>query len=555
MDRTPSQAPDPAREAALARLAAGLLGTSPEALAKSGIRATAVRPGGEELVVDLGLPEDVTLTLRFRTRDDAQPAYVRTAHLDLSFSASAQNALVPKLFARMVRTLAAVDLNNLRDLAGDLAKAPAAPGSRDRAAEASDEIVLEGTFGGVRLADSFGDNACGMMGALDVLSEVRADLAIVVHGDRGCLPLGGGGDCRTFSSDMRDLDVVGGGESRLEAAVRAVLAFRDTLPEAIVVVSTCLSELIGDDLEDTAARIEAEHGVPVVPVRATGLRPIKPVVVARRCIGALSSRFLPRVADVGDEVAFAGYPDVDGVFLPELRSVLASTGVPFGSIWPEDGLKGLAGLARARCVFFPERAALGPIVKRLEDAGGREVVEHRAPVGVAVSGAFYRAIGARMGRAEAVEGAITRLEADAAVRVARFRERHAGRRVAACFGDNREGTATVSSVHLGIGYVPFLVELGLTPVLVSLTHETAARKAQVEWLARSLGAAPDVYVHRTPDAIVPLLREARVDLAVNENCHKHRIDAAGVAYLRLREFLPGFNGAVRAIDAIESVLS
>ncbi|MBM4394180.1 MAG: radical SAM protein [Deltaproteobacteria bacterium] len=535
------------------QLACMLLGTTAEALARGGLSATSFRRNDDGLAVGVAGPGGFEAVLQVAPRDDTKPAYLRTPALNVSYSGGPAEGLLPKLLARVVR---AVGDRPFADLAAAwdraAAAAPPAPSpAGDPAAPAAPDLPLE---------ESFGDTACGMMGAVDVIKEVPSDIAVVVHGDRGCLPTPEGASAPACTSDMREIDVVGGGEARLLDAVRATLALGRSRPAAVVLVGTCLSEMIGDDLDEVAARAEAEHGLPVVPIRATGLQPLRPVEVARRVHGALAARFLtpmPRAEEIG----LVGYPDDErGRFHSEVRGVLAGAGVAVGGVWPRGGLDGLRRLAAACVVLAPERVAHGPLLDRLdalregENRPGPEVAVAAAPFGLSATLAFYREVAIRMGKEDAVRSRAEGEAARAAARVERFRGRHAGLRVAVSFGNNRKGTGAQTTVHLGVGYVPFLVELGLEPVLVALTGESDAQAAKVRALAGRLGASAEVHLHRRPEGLVPVLAGGRFSLATNESCQKHFVDAAKVPYLHFMRIEPGFGGMMRSIDAIEAAI-
>ena len=560
----------PAGDSARSALVARLLGTTRESAERAGLRCPAVRVADGAVEIVLEGSGGLALTVRVGPRDDARPAYVRTRLLDLSYAtrgAPVEGAIIPRLFARMARALADVGMDAL--LAG-LGEGPVAD-VRVRVPVPAPASVPRET-----IDDLSGDLACGMMGAVAVLQEIPSKIAVLITGDRGCVPPSDGPWLRVFTADLRDIDVIRGAEARIrEAAAWVVermgegppLPVSRTLPRApgveagsgrglaLVMISTCLSEMIGEDLAQAAAAVEAAHGIPVVAIRAHGLEPLRPAAVAARVHKALAARFVgtPGAAPAG--IARVGYPDPGGELGREVRGIAAAAGIVLGPCWPDDGLDGLARLGDAAVVLAPDRGPCGPMLARVESLGACRVVIHPAPYGLTLARSFFRELGERAGRAAQVAAATAdRVEA-ATARVAAFRARHEGRRVAVCFGANRKGTSFASTVHLGIGYVPLLLDVGLVPVLVCLPGGSGVERSEVERLAARLGAAPDVFVHCTPEALPGILREARVDLAVNEDCQKHHVDAAGVPYAWYREFRTGFDGFHRTLDLLEVLLT
>ncbi len=128
-----------------------------------------------------------------------------------------------------------------------------------------------------KLCRSRGGESCAFDGAAIVLMPI-ADAAHVVHGPLSCCGIsyqGRGvhstaGDFhrRGFSSALSELDIVYGGERRLETVVREVVEREH--PAAVFVYGTCVTGLIGEDLDAVCARLASELWVPVIPVNAPG---------------------------------------------------------------------------------------------------------------------------------------------------------------------------------------------------------------------------------------------------------------------------------------------
>ena len=542
------------------RFTATLLGAPIEALDKAGVAPREVRLDQARVLVSLATAGDTTLTIELSARDDDSPAFLRTAHIDLSYRVEGKEAgrLASGLLKRLSKRLAPAKM----DLVLSAFEEGRASMETEVAAEAAlglpeddDGDTAESPFGDAALARSVGDVACGMMGAVDVLTDLSSDLVVLVHGDRGCLPLRDVADkSPVYTSDLGEIDVVSGGEARLAESVDAILAGRSA-PEAVVLVSTCLAEMIGEDLGAVARELEARHEVPVVPIKATGLQPLRPVEVANRVQGALAKRFLPAAGEPRDEVGLVGYPDHMLRFHREVARHLSAVEVGLGGVWPYDGLAGMRRLMDARFILTPERVTMRALLGRVEKLGGPPVHIQRAPFGLEGSRAFYGEIGRRMDREGALREALATADQEASARVSEFRARHEGARVAVSFGSNRKGTSVSNTTHLGLGYVPLLLELGLHPVLIALTDDSDAQRARMDRLAARIGIDGGAHVHRTPEMLTDILGQVDVRLAINEDCQKHWVDAAGVPYLHFRDIDAGYQGISRAIDHLEVILS
>jgi nitrogenase molybdenum-cofactor synthesis protein NifE len=107
-----------------------------------------------------------------------------------------------------------------------------------------------------------------------------ADAAHLVHGPMTCL--GTSWETRAtktswqgrdltqvgFTTDVSLNDVVFSGEEKLSDAIDYIMEHYS--PEAVFVYSTCVTALIGDDIDLICKQAEEKHAVPMVPVHAPG---------------------------------------------------------------------------------------------------------------------------------------------------------------------------------------------------------------------------------------------------------------------------------------------
>jgi nitrogenase molybdenum-cofactor synthesis protein NifE len=132
------------------------------------------------------------------------------------------------------------------------------------------------------LAGSVSQRACVFCGSRVVLYPI-ADAVHLIHGPVGCAAytwdirgsLSSGPELHrlSFSTDLRESEVIYGGEKKLYAAlVELITAYR---PKAAFVYATCIIGLIGDDVQAVCRRVEEEQGIPVIPVHSEGFRGTK----------------------------------------------------------------------------------------------------------------------------------------------------------------------------------------------------------------------------------------------------------------------------------------
>ena len=138
------------------------------------------------------------------------------------------------------------------------------------------------TCGKHSLAGTVSQRACVFCGSRVVLYPI-ADALHLIHGPIGCAAytwdirgaLSSGPELHrmSFSTDLREKDVIFGGEMKLDAALGELI---DTFkPKAAFVYSTCIVGIIGDDVAAVCRKLEKEKGIPVLPVHSEGFKGTK----------------------------------------------------------------------------------------------------------------------------------------------------------------------------------------------------------------------------------------------------------------------------------------
>lgn len=129
------------------------------------------------------------------------------------------------------------------------------------------------------VAGAMSQRGCVYNGARVVLNPIT-DALHLVHGSIGCAAytcdirgsLTSGPETYRlgFSTDMREIDVIFGGEEKLYRSLRELIEEYD--PPAAFVYSTCIVGIIGDDLRAVCDKVARETGIPVIPVQSEGFK-------------------------------------------------------------------------------------------------------------------------------------------------------------------------------------------------------------------------------------------------------------------------------------------
>ncbi|MBM4395564.1 MAG: hypothetical protein FJ087_07735 [Deltaproteobacteria bacterium] len=406
---------------------------------------------------------------------------------------------------------------------------------------------------------------CAMTGYAFVLAGSDPGIALVIFGERDCANAFPRLDPRfsalprwnVWSAGLRETDVVAGAaEERLRGCLREVAASRPA-PRIVLVLSTCVADVVGADPGPVCAAVEAETGVRIVPAAAGGIRPRTQIGVADEVATLLLDELGRRDAAPDPKaVALVGYPtgrapdpSLDPrTFRAEAAGVLAGLGLRLAACVPEGAaLADWEALPGAGVVAVPDRAALPGLIERL-DRPGCVVAEVPVPVGVEAADAFHAAVAAACRvPAAPVQGLPSRaLAADA---IAAARARLSGRRLAYGIGSHHNFRAG----HLaweGLGDLPLFRSLGFEVDLVVQERDTPEARARIERGLAAAGLDLPYHLFREPAVLAPVLRAGRFDVAYLSDFLADQAVAAGVPIVPLGRIRPGYAGAADACGEV-----
>lgn len=143
------------------------------------------------------------------------------------------------------------------------------------------------------IAGTVSQRACVYCGARVVLNPVT-DAFHIVHGPIGCASytwdirgsLSSGPEIyrNSFSTDIREHEVIFGGEKKLSAAIDEIVRqYSASPPKVIFVYATCIIGVIGDDIDAVCKAAERQYDIRVIPVKSPGFAGNKSVGYKAAC--------------------------------------------------------------------------------------------------------------------------------------------------------------------------------------------------------------------------------------------------------------------------------
>ena len=146
----------------------------------------------------------------------------------------------------------------------------------------SNDFCCQGDGGGIScekesISGSVSQRACVYCGARVVLNPIT-DAFHIIHGPIGCSSytwdirgsLSSGSDLfrNSFSTDLKERDIIFGGTEILAKAIDEVVEKHQA--KLIFVYATCIVGVIGDDIEAVCRAAREKYQIEVIPVKASG---------------------------------------------------------------------------------------------------------------------------------------------------------------------------------------------------------------------------------------------------------------------------------------------
>jgi nitrogenase molybdenum-cofactor synthesis protein NifE len=397
------------------------------------------------------------------------------------------------------------------------------------------------------LAGSVSQRACVFCGARVVLNPVT-DAVHLVHGPIGCASytwdirgsLSGGSEMyrNSFSTDMKERDVVFGGEKKLAACIDEIAELRS--PPAIFVYATCVTGMIGDDIVAVCKDASRRHGIDVIPVESSGFISGNKVVGYRAAALALMQLIRPKEGETVEKTRklnFLGEYNLGGEMWL-VKSYLAEMGIEINVAFTGDSTVAALRQAPGACLNLVQcTGSMHWVAMQLEKEFGIPFMDvnffgaENTAESLRKIAWFYDdpAITAR------TEALIARETARIRPQIEGYRKRLAGKRAAIYVGGAYKAVAIIRQLR----------ELGMEIVL---TGTQTGQKEEYATIAGLLDKGAVVVDDTNPAEIERFLVEMKVDVmagGVKERVLAYKLGVGFVDHNHDRkECLAGFEGAV-----------
>lgn len=396
---------------------------------------------------------------------------------------------------------------------------------------------------------------CAFDGASIALVPIT-DAAHLVHGPIACAgnSWGSRGSLSSgpllykmgFTTDLSENDIIFGGEKRLYKAIQEVQ--QRYQPAAIFVYSTCVTALIGDDLDAVCQKATEKTGLPIVPVNSPGF--IGSKNLGNRVAGESLLEYVVGTAE----------PDYTTPFDINLIGEYNIAGELWGvlPLFEKLGIRVLAkitGDARYREVAYAHRAKLNVMIcskalinmgRKLEERYGIPYIEESF-YGVDDMNRCLRNIAARLGDS-ALQERVERLIAEETAKLDRalapYRERLRGKRVVLYTG----GVKSWSIISAA-------KDLGMQVVATSTKKSTEEDKARIKDL---LGKDGIMLEKGNAQELLRVVEKTKADMLIAGGRNQYTALKARIPFLDINQErhhpYAGYIGMVEMAKELEEAL-
>lgn len=414
---------------------------------------------------------------------------------------------------------------------------------------------------------------CSYQASTQLLMRMQGRMAVVIHSDRDCsnvLPKTGGflqseDGYRFLCTNMKEDELVTGqGNAKLRRSIELVNEAQH--PELIIVLSTCPTVMIGDNVKNVVRKAGKDLGVNVVAEMTNGLKPKSPAEVVDNLYTLLCRGARPAAADLDLE----GRVNLVGIDLApaerrEIEAGLQGLGLTLNVVLNERAsLDQFLGVADAKWNLHPGPYMMLEFDAQCRSKHGQEPIEVPLPFGVAATDRFYATIADATGRAPLAGGgplAEVRDAARAAIDAYREplharvqRERQRPPRCAFNIGSFRSFDLR-RLAHEEMGEMPWIDELGFDRTLFIQGPQDAANRARTAQVLAELGIDTPFVMFPDPGSLAKHITPGEYDVFIGADFLADQLSKLNLPLLDKTRLGIGY-GAVRAnLDQLDAAMN
>lgn len=396
---------------------------------------------------------------------------------------------------------------------------------------------------------------CAFDSAMITLVPIT-DAAHVVHGPSGCATSAWGNSSSLssgsmvqklrFTSDVDENDIIFGGAKKLYKGILELE--RRYKPAAVFVYSTCITALIGDDIEGVCRDATEQTGIPIIPVIAPGFvgnesqgNRVAGEALLSHVIGKAEPEFTTPY-----DINLIGEYNIAGAMWNVLP-LLEKLGIRI--------LSKITGDARYKEICYAHRAKLNVLICSKALRGMAKKMEKRFSIpyieesfyGVEDMNLCLRNIAAKLGDAdlqERTEKLIAEETTAIYEKLAPYRAQLQGKRVLIYTGDLKSWSMISAAKNMGMEVIA---------ISIASTDEDKAR------IKRLLSQDGIILEQDSPTEILRLINENKADILIGGSRYQETALRARIPFLDLnldrRHPYSGYAGVLEVAQELYATLT
>lgn len=410
---------------------------------------------------------------------------------------------------------------------------------------------------------------CSYQASTQLLAQMRGDLMVLIHSDRDCSNViskrrghvHATHDYKFLCTNMREDEMVTGqGNRRLKEAITLISETYD--PRLLIVLSTCPTVMIGDNVKNITRKTARKLGCDAVAQMTHGLKPKSPAEVVDDLYCTLT-----KAAKEGTGARRDRTVNLVGMGLRpdervEIRSVLGAMDIDVGVVLDDRAdLTEFLAVGEARFNVHPGPNMLLSFDEACQKRLGIEAIEVPLPYGLKATASFYRRIAAAVGVPDEIcEAAMATGLGRAMEAVTRGRadiERVTGGRqpqLAYNIGSVRSFDLR-RIAHEELGELAFFAELGFESRLFIQGSQSEANWDRTARVLGELGVTSRFVLFPDPGSLAHFLRPGRFDLWYGARFLRDQLVQVQLPVLPHHELGLGFEAIPYNVERVVGTLS
>lgn len=413
-------------------------------------------------------------------------------------------------------------------------------------------------------------------GALMVAGAIK-DAVPLIHGPIGCAYQRKINPFKPYSpfydtpcTDMNDMDVVYGGEERLEQGIKEI--YKKYHPNLIMVLTTCPSDLIGDDVDTVIQNVREEVDCDIVACTGDRVGRSKPM------------GYQDALYAITDHILSSGKGDIEkndcsvnivtfpihgaGVKVAEMVSVFGEMGIGVNKVCFDDThMSDLYDLPKADLNITDYPMAWTKLMKERQGIEHYEILgwerykkekdpELFSPYGIDGSTRIFRDIAKVMGKEGEAEDVIKRRRGEAEERLNVMKKDLEGLKIATMGGLHGVGLKLLKEIGVDVNVLVCRTQM----LEKKLTEKAINEMVDISLnLARMYGFDPEPLVNPTVDEEIKAYKKMGVDIVITPSTNAHFFNREGIRTFNPTSFVfhhqrVGFECSIELCQMLRSVL-